>query len=119
MKTINDNGLEVEIKVDPIIKMIPDTNSWMVIFCTQNEKIQIQHHGSYALIASMPLGQNHLPELIGIIKNAEVRLEIKYKGEVLHLKDFINRMYHRLLILKDGGKNELDVPADQIQKDRV
>ncbi len=116
---MNDNGIEVEIKVDPIIKIIPDTMSYMVIFCTQNEKIQIQDHGSYALIASMAITERQLPTLIGIIKNAEVRLDDKYNGEALYLKEFINKMFHRMLTLKSGGKDELDVSKDSLQENRT
>lgn len=119
MKTSNDNFIEVDIKVDPIIKYIPDTDSWLAIFCTQNEKIQVQDHGTYSLIALMQLGENHLPTLIGIIDDKGIRLDEKYNGEALYLKRFINTLNLQMLKLKSGGKDELDVPTDQIQENRI
>lgn len=120
MKTFNDHNILVDIKIEPVMKFIVSSKQWLCFFYTQNERIQIQDHGSYSLIASVELGDKKASKLIGIINKNGVRFQEDYNGEVKDLKNFIQDLDNKLLLLTaKNSRDELDIPTDQIQEDRI
>lgn len=107
MKVMNDYNKEIRIKIAPVIKFIPDTKTYLVLFYTHKEKIQIQDHTRCSLISSMKLGENTMPTLIGIIDKRGIRLDQKYTGEARYLTKYMTKLNSKMHTLKVGNKDSL------------